>query len=121
MDLITASIVTALSSLAQTAIKDAYDALKTSIARKYGEHSDLSQAISKLEGRPDSNARREMLKEEVEITKADKDAEILQALQALRQALDQNQKRASSSTTRHSSRHKRSDVLLNRQPIYRQI
>lgn len=83
MDPITLAITAALGRLGQTVIADAYAALKAALQNKYGIDSDLSQAVEKLEQRPDSEARRGMLKEEVEIAKAGQDPDLLKAAEAL--------------------------------------
>ena len=83
MDPITTAIVVALGRLGENVIKDAYDALKAAIAKKYGVNSDLAEEIEKLEKKPTSTARKESLKEEVAAAKADKDPEILRLAQTL--------------------------------------
>ena len=83
MDPITLAIATALGNLGQTVIKDAYDALKAALKQKFGVDSDLVDAVDKLEQKPDSNARQAVLQEEVEVSKATQNTEIIQAAEAL--------------------------------------
>ena len=96
MDPVTTTIVMALATGAVTgaatsatdivgreAISDAYNVLKSTIKKKYGEKSDLVEAIINIEKKPDSSARKEVLQEEVNLVKADQDSEILKAAQAL--------------------------------------
>ena len=78
MDPITLAITTALGNLGQTVIKDAYDALKGALQNKFGVESDLVDAVEKLEQKPDSNARKAVLQEEVEGSKAAQDSELIQ-------------------------------------------
>ena len=88
MEPITTAIVAALASLAEPAVKDAYQALKSLIVRKLGEGSEVLTAVESLESKPDSAGRRETLNEEVAASPAAGDAEILAAVQALTAALE---------------------------------
>jgi len=83
MDPITLAITTALGNLGQTVIKDAYDALKVALQKKFGVDSDLVEAVDNLEQKPDSNARQAVLQEEIEESKVAQDAEIIQIAEAL--------------------------------------
>lgn len=83
MDPVTTAIVTALTKLGESVINDAYTALKTALAKKYGSGSDVVEAVDKLEQKPDSTGRRETLREEVVAAGADQDGEILSVAQAL--------------------------------------
>jgi len=87
MDPVTTAIVTALGKLGEIAIMDAYEALKAAIAHKCGVDSDLVGAVEKLEEKPDSAGRKEMLKEEVAEAKADQDPDIRRAAEALLEKL----------------------------------
>ncbi len=98
MDPITTTILAALvagvaagaTEVGKKAIVDAYEGLKTIIKGKFGDQSDLAQAVQKLEDKPDSEGRKVTLQEEVEAAQADKDAEILAAVQALEEKLSQH-------------------------------
>ena len=81
--IITTAIVAALANLSKDAIKDGYVALKTALKKKFGETSDIVDALDKLEKKPDSEARKATVQEEVEIAKVNDDPEILQLAQEL--------------------------------------
>lgn len=80
MDPITTAIVVAL---ANDACKDCYVALKDAMKKKFGDKSDLVDAVDKLEKKPDSEARKATLQEEVEISKVNDDPEIRKLVQDL--------------------------------------
>ena len=81
--IITTAIVAGLANLSKEAIKDSYNALKTCLKKKFGDESDLVDAVEKLEKKPDSNARKAIVQEEVEIAKLNDDPEILNLAQDL--------------------------------------
>ncbi|MGI0485231.1 hypothetical protein ACN4EK_07320 [Pantanalinema rosaneae CENA516] len=84
MDPITTAIVTAISTgLAKDIIKDSYEALKALLKRKFSAESDLIDAIEKLEKKPDSEARKATLQEELAIAKVNDDLEVVKLAQAL--------------------------------------
>jgi hypothetical protein len=83
MDPITMAITTALGNLGVSVINDAYQALKAALQHKYGVDSDLVEAVEKLEKKPDSTARKDTLQEEVAAAGADKDVEIMKAVEKL--------------------------------------
>jgi hypothetical protein len=91
MDPITAAIVAGLAAgatkVSTSAILDAYAGLKAAIARKFGAESEVAKAVEGVEARPDSDARKSVLHEEVAATKADQDPDILRAAQALLEQL----------------------------------
>jgi hypothetical protein len=80
---ITAGVAPGLTEVSKKAIVGAYDGLKALIRRKFGDESELAEAVDKLEQRPESAGRKETLKEEVEAANAEKAPEILAAAQAL--------------------------------------
>ena len=80
---ITTAIVAALANLSKDAIKDSYAALKAALKKKFGETSDVVDAVDKLEKKPDSEARKATVSDEVEIAKANDDPEILKLAQEL--------------------------------------
>ncbi len=81
MDPITVSIVAALAAgvtegatrVAQQAIVDAYGVLKDALKKKFGDRSEVVKSVESLEAKPASNARKELLAEEVAAAKADQD------------------------------------------------
>ncbi|HEY8269337.1 MAG TPA: hypothetical protein VIG33_00490 [Pseudobdellovibrionaceae bacterium] len=75
--IITTAIVAALANLSNDVIKDSYDALKAGLKKMFGEESDLIDALDKLEKKPNSEARKATVQEEVEIAKVNDDPEIL--------------------------------------------
>ena len=95
MDPITTAILAALiagvtagaTDVGKKAIGDAYEGLKAVIKTKFGAQSDLATSITNLENKPDSEGRKAMLEEEVLAVQADRDAEILVAVQSLEEML----------------------------------
>ncbi len=83
MDPITTAIVAALANLSKDAVKDCYGFLKGMLKKKFGEKSDLVDAVDKLEKKPDSEARKGMLQEEIETAKVNDDPELLSLAQEL--------------------------------------
>lgn len=81
--IITTAIVAALANLSKDAIKDGYDALKAGLKGKFGEKSDLVNAVDNLEKKPDSDPRKAIVQEEVEVSKVNDDPEIRKLAQAL--------------------------------------
>ncbi len=89
MDPITAAVVTALSvgaisgltETSKTAIIDAYNALTSLLHKKFGDKSDVVQAVAQLEAKPESASRQGMLQEELLTVNADHDQELLAAAQ----------------------------------------
>jgi hypothetical protein len=90
MDPITTAIVAALAkSLSQDVCKDSYVALKDALKKKFGHQSDLVDAVDKLEKNPDSEGRKTILQEEVEISKVNDDPDIRKLVQDLQDLIDQ--------------------------------
>lgn len=78
MDPITSAFVTALAiPVAKDVIKDGYEALKAALKKKFGEDSDVVNAVEQLEKKPDSEGRKTILQEEVENAKIYNDPEIV--------------------------------------------
>ena len=87
MDPITTAIIAAIASgvskVGEQAVVDAYTQLKDLLKKKFGTKSEVVKAVKGVEDKPDSSARKEVLKEEVAAVKADRDPEMLQAAQML--------------------------------------
>lgn len=102
MDPITAAIVAAVSAGAigglteasKTALTDAYGKLKALLVEKFGQESDVVQAMKQVEAKPTSEARKATLVEEVTAVKADQDSELLQIAQTLLQATQSSSENA---------------------------
>jgi len=86
---VVAGAVAAGQEVTAQAVKDSYAALKALLARKFGRHPDLVDAVSKVDARPDSAARQDMLKEELQAAQADQDNEVLAAARQLLDRLAQ--------------------------------
>jgi len=91
MDPVTTAIIAALSAgassattdVAKKAISDGYDGLKALLKKKFGIGSDVVAALEKLESKPDSAGRQQVMVEELSGTDAATDAELLGAATTL--------------------------------------
>ena len=87
MDPITTAILAAVAAgvtkVGESAVVDAYQALKAAIKKKFGAESDVAASVESLEKKPESQGRKETVQEEVAAAKADQDPEILAAAKAL--------------------------------------
>jgi hypothetical protein len=84
MDPITSAVLAAIAKLAEPAVKDAYEALKKLLSRKFGGVKDAVDAVEKA---PASKGRQMVLQEEVAKSEVTTDTELRAALDALTQAL----------------------------------
>ncbi len=91
MDPITTAIVAALAALSKNVISDSYNVLKITLKKKFGSESDLVDAVEKLEKKPDSEGRKAVVQEEIEIAKANEDPEIIQLAQDLLNKIKEQQ------------------------------
>ncbi len=92
MDPITIAILTAIAGGAVSGVTGqvaagAYTKLKDLLKTKFGTNSKVVKAVKDLEANPKSAARKEVVKEEVAASKADKDAELLKLAQQLLKAV----------------------------------
>lgn len=87
MEPITTALVAALGNLAEPAVRDAYDGLKSLLARKFGARHAVLEAVDQLERKPDSAGRRATLQEEVGSSQAAGDPDVLAAAQRLLESL----------------------------------
>jgi hypothetical protein len=91
MDPVTAAILAAVAAglakgageVATKGVADAYKGLKSVLRRRFGGQSDIVKAVEDLEARPESKARQEVVREEVEAVRAPADAEVVAAAQRL--------------------------------------
>ncbi|MEH2136970.1 hypothetical protein [Nostoc sp.] len=84
MDPITTAIVTAVGTgLVKDVITDSYNALKAALKKKFGDKSDLVDAVEQLEKKPDSEARKATVQEEVETAKANDAPDVVKLAQDL--------------------------------------
>lgn len=89
MDPVATAIIVALSAGAigglteasKTAITDAYTTLTSLLHKKFGGKSDVVQAVTQLEAKPESTSRQGTLQEELLTVNADHDQELLAAAQ----------------------------------------
>ena len=80
---ISAGAVTGATDTAKSAIADAYEGLKSLVKKKFGHDSDAAEAIDKLEAKPESGARKEVLAEELKAVNSASDPELVSAAQSL--------------------------------------
>lgn len=80
---LSAGAVAGIGQVGQSALVDAYQGLKAALKRKFGDQSEVVEAVDMLENRPDSEPRRGMVQEEIERAKVDQDPEVRQAAQEL--------------------------------------
>ena len=83
MELVLTAILGALTKLSDTAVRDAYEGLKGMIRRKFGGDSAIADAVDGVEKKPDSEARKGLLKEELADGEVDRHPELLAAAKAL--------------------------------------
>lgn len=87
MDPITTAIVAAVANLGATAVKDAYDGLKSLLVRKFGPDSRVGEAVKGVEAQPASEGRKVVLAEEMAAAGAPADEELVRAAGVLAAAL----------------------------------
>jgi hypothetical protein len=91
MEPVTTAIVAAVSAgvaggtkeVVGKAISDTYDKLKGVLLEKFGAASDLVEAVDRLEKKPDSSARVQVVQEEVVASRANEIPEVLKAANTL--------------------------------------
>ncbi|MCL6752885.1 hypothetical protein KBT16_18685 [Nostoc sp. CCCryo 231-06] len=84
MDPITTAIVTAVSTgLAKDIVVGSYNAFKSALKKKFGDKSDLVNAVEQLEKKPDSEARKAIVQEEVTTAKVNDNPDILKLAEDL--------------------------------------
>lgn len=80
---VVAGAAAAAEGVAAQAVKDAYAGLKALIVRKFGGQADVEGAVEGIEKKPESKARKEVLKEELEQAEAGRDAEVIEQAKGL--------------------------------------
>jgi hypothetical protein len=91
VDPITTAIVVALGAIAGGAgqavggnvATDAYEKLKATLKRRFGNDSEVVKSVENLETKPDSLSRKQMLEEEVKASGADQDPTVRRVAQEL--------------------------------------
>jgi hypothetical protein len=83
LETLLSAILGALAAVSSQAVQDGYGALKALIHRKLGAESGLAEAVAAVEKKPDSAARQQLLREEIEGSAASDDAELRAAAEAL--------------------------------------
>jgi hypothetical protein len=84
---LSAGVASGAGKVVETALVDAYQGLKSTLKRKFGDDSEVVEAVAKLEQKPDSEARKALLQEEMEAAGVDEDDEIRQAAEKLRELI----------------------------------
>jgi hypothetical protein len=80
---LTAGAVSAASKFSEQVILHAYGTLKGLVAKKLGARSKVVKAVQELEANPNSEARKGVLKEEVEAAGIAENEELVKAAQEL--------------------------------------
>ena len=80
---LTAGAASGLTEAAKKAISDGYSGLKALINKKFGGKSDVTDAIEKLQAKPESPGRQQTLTEELKTANASADSELVSAAQSL--------------------------------------
>jgi hypothetical protein len=91
MDPITSAIVSALSAQVPVVVKDAYDALKAAIGKKFGKASKVAEAVVAVEKEPEFKPNREALAGRLAQVQAVSDSDLLKLTEALVEALKKSE------------------------------
>jgi hypothetical protein len=83
MNLIATAIIAAIAKLADPMILDGYNALKSLLKGKLGPQSSAVEAVEKLEAKPESKARADVVREELAAAAELADPALLLAAQRL--------------------------------------
>jgi hypothetical protein len=85
---LSAGVATGVGKAAENALVDAYQGLKSTLKRKFGDDSEVAKAVDTVEEDPKSNWRQGMLKEKLEHVGADRDPEVRKAAEQLRELVE---------------------------------
>ena len=80
---LTAGAISGVTESAKKAISDGYSGLKALINKKFGAKSDVTDAIEKLQAKPESPGRQQTLAEELKATSVTAYPELVGAAQSL--------------------------------------
>jgi hypothetical protein len=88
---ITAALATGVAAgtahVAEQGVRDAYNALKAALKARFGEQSEVAQAVDALEQKPGVQANEDALAAQLEQVQAARDAEFRQLARVLTDAL----------------------------------
>jgi len=76
---ISAGAVAGAKHTAKSAIADAYEGLKSLVKKKFGPDSEVAEAIDKLEAKPESYGKKQVLAEELKAVDSGFDPELVPA------------------------------------------
>lgn len=93
---VTAGFVKGAGDVGQKVLVDAYEGLKHLLVRRFGDRSEIVQAVQGFEARPESTARKELVVEEIQRSGADQDPELLKAARDLLARIQEDPGRRSS-------------------------
>jgi phage terminase small subunit len=82
---LSAGVATGAGKVVENALVDAYQGLKSTLKRKFGDDSEVVKAVDTVEEDPKSDWRQGMLKEMLERAGADQDPEVRKAAEELRE------------------------------------
>ena len=91
MDTISAAIISGLvagvatdtAKIGKKAAVAAYENLKTALRKKFGDNSDVVEAVERLEKKPDSEGQKAVMAEEIKAAKVHEDEELITAAKKL--------------------------------------
>jgi hypothetical protein len=85
---LSAGVATGAGKVVENALVDAYQGLKSTLKRKFGEDSEVVKAVDTVEEDPNSDWRQGMLKEKLERAGVDQDPEVRKAAEQLREQVE---------------------------------
>lgn len=115
-----AGVAKSATTVGESVLVDAYQALKGLLQRKFGAGSQVVKAVENLEAAPASEGRQITLNEEVQAAGADEDPEVREAAQALIDRLkempdgQQHVQNAVGSYIAQADRHSTAKVIIHK-------